>query len=247
MHRKFFIALALVVVLSFSCQQELDIEPLLSRTPIILNVEPNPAKPGDVITITGRNFAAYHLDNYLWIGNQRFDADSGSATRLFARIPWGANSGTLSLKVATDSVSGPTIAVTQPCNLPSGSSVCLNLVPGTTITDSSSWVVGSTGIINKWSASISSDTITLTQFYTYGDDSGIRRTLRFRHLGNNILPFYVGGTWTYVEIQNNRTESLQGYIAIEHWNIPGVLSGRVSTYNFYRREWKDFNFYYEMK
>lgn len=231
-------------MLSLSCQQELNIEPPSLHSPKILNVEPSSAKPGDVITITGRNFAAYHLDNFLWIGDQRFDADSGTTSRLFARIPWGASSGILSMKTTIDSVGGPTVTVLQPCSLPNGSLVCFNFSPGTSITDSSAWVLSCTGQQQKWSATISGDTISLTQFYCYGDDSGIRKTLRFKHQGNFLPPLYIDGTWWDFSFPYTYTEPIKGYITIEQWKIPGVLSGRVSTYNFYRLEWKDFNFYF---
>lgn len=216
MPNKYFIVLALVVVLSFSCQQELDVESPPIVLPKILSVEPNSAKPGDVITITGRNFAAYHLDNFLWIGDQRFDADSGTTSTLFARIPWGASSGILSIKTSVDSVAGPTVTVLQPCSL----QICVGNYLGAPITDSSSWVISCTGQIQKWSATISGDTITLTQFYCYGDDSGIRKTLRFRHLGNNILPLYVDGSWTYLEIEYTYTEPIKGYILSNNGRFP---------------------------
>lgn len=243
MQRKFFILLAVVVALSFSCQQELDIEQPLILYPKILSVEPNSAKPGDVITITVENFKRPSINCNWWIGNGQVCIDSGTASKLFARVPWGISNGILFYKTQTDTIVGPPLSITSTCS----SDVCLSSYTGTPIADSSSWVVGSTGIINKWSASISGDTVALTQYYGYGDDSGIRKTIRFIHRGNTILPLYANGTWANVEIQYTRAQPLAGYIAIDRWSIPGVLSGRVSTYlmhGFYGiPSWEDFNFY----
>lgn len=85
--------------------------------------------------------------------------------------------------------------------------------------------------------------------------SEILKRIRFRHLGSGVQPLYLEGTWvnydgwfggdgdlpiTYVSF-----EPFRGYITIEQWNIPGVISGHVSI--DVNRKWKDFNFYYEVK
>lgn len=149
MQRKFFIVLATVIVLSFSCQQELDIEPTVLLPPRILNVIPNRPKPGDVITIIGRKFSKPYSSNLIWVGNQSFGPDSGTPSRLFARIPWGCNSGLLSVKTSTDSILGHTVVVSPYCNLSNGSTICFKFSPGASITDSSASVLDYNGQLQK--------------------------------------------------------------------------------------------------
>jgi hypothetical protein len=208
--------------------------------PTITSISPNPAQPGDKVTILGTGFTPQYYLNALRIGGRRLSLDSSSSTQLYTRLPFDAQSGNVVLRIQPDSVVGPFLVINRGCSGP----VCVTQYAGQPITESSSWVVGCTNLTSTWSGRLSADSVVLTQSYCVGDDSGIRKTIILRNLGNGVLPAYLGGlverapygTWSV-------SDTLKGYVAIDQWSVPGVLSGRVSAFLASSDEWWDFNFY----
>ncbi|OGP12293.1 MAG: hypothetical protein A2055_00260 [Deltaproteobacteria bacterium GWA2_47_9] len=92
----------LLICLSLSCQKysgPSNPEPLVPEKPMRLSVSPTYCVVGSVITLSDTGFYPYSFgDTLKFTGNVEILADSGSSTTLYARIPFGAFSGYLSVR-----------------------------------------------------------------------------------------------------------------------------------------------------
>ncbi len=212
----------------------------------ITAVSPNPAYPGDTLSIEGTGFELNYADNSLILSQRHLEIAGGSTTVLFARVPFSNQSAPIVVRTKTDSVVGPILLISPAC----AGLVCIRQKPELAISDSSSAIQDCLSRFVHWTVQSTGDTISLSQQYCYGDDSAIRRRIRFLAPVGPATPTYLDGFVDFAEYGVfSRTDTIRGYIAFKEWTVPGTLSGRVSTFitslqpSWDFGYWSDFDFY----
>jgi hypothetical protein len=98
-----------------------------------------------------------------------------------------------------------------------------------------------------WTGRVLGDTVECVQAYPVGDDSHWTLTIRFRVPGPTGFPQAVEGILVRREIDGVFTDRLKGVVAVQDWDLSGVISGRISFVRWFPDGWYDDDFWYRFQ
>ncbi len=197
------------------------------------------------IEIIARQFTWTHA--YVTFNDLIPDVDCIRGSVMYARVPYRAKSGRVILHSGDLSIEGPRFTVVHLCD----DSVCVTNYSGPTIQESDAWVDTRSymGPVEKWRASISHDTVKLSQDFRFGDDGHIWRIINFELSRTDGPPRCIGGMIIDHELLGDDTLDLKGVAEIQDWDTSGVVSGRVSYFRDICNTgyWWYYYFWYDFK
>jgi len=222
-----------------SCKKDTFTEPPRLQ---ITSIQPERASIGQRVTIGGTEFnhpLSVYFNGVLAV------LDSGTSTKLYCPVPWGASGSVVSVKTLTDSVPWGGFTILQDCQ----SQLCVIWNRLDSIREQDASVTTHYGAPVPWSASVHGDTVELFRTYYPSDEASVNQILKFRHMNNNVLPEFISGYYTVNSTWPPpvRIDTLsRGIIRIQGWNDSGIVSGRFFgeyDINFWDYEitfWYDF-------